>query len=55
MVDRGVIHESEGVEEQSHMVWMGQELAGERMKSLSELHAIFFCIKNKFFKDFTST
>lgn len=45
MVDRGVIHESEGVEEQSHMVWMGQEFAGERMKSLSELHAIFFALK----------
>lgn len=41
MVDRGVIHESEGVEEQSHMVWTGQEFAGERMKSLRELHAIF--------------
>lgn len=39
MVDRGVIgHESEGVEEQSHMVWMGKEFAGE---SLSELHTTF--------------
>lgn len=41
MVDRGVIHETEGVEEQSHMVRMGKEFAGERMKSLSELHTIF--------------
>lgn len=45
MVDRGVIHESEGVKEQSHLVWMGQEFAGERMKSLSVLHAIFFALK----------